>query len=51
MTRDGMTMGLGMALMKQTVVDQAQDGLVHQELARHPRQAGVPGRCLQWGCG
>jgi xanthine dehydrogenase YagR molybdenum-binding subunit len=31
----GMTMGLGMALMEQTVVDQAQGGFVHRDLAQY----------------
>jgi xanthine dehydrogenase YagR molybdenum-binding subunit len=32
----GMTMGLGMALMEQTVVDQAQGGFVRRDLAQYP---------------
>jgi xanthine dehydrogenase YagR molybdenum-binding subunit len=31
----GMTMGLGMALMEQTVVDQAQGAFVHRDLAQY----------------
>jgi xanthine dehydrogenase YagR molybdenum-binding subunit len=31
----GMTMGLGMALMEQTVVDEAQGGFVHRDLAQY----------------
>jgi xanthine dehydrogenase YagR molybdenum-binding subunit len=31
----GMTMGLGMALMEQTVVDQAQGGFVRRDLAQY----------------
>ena len=32
---DGMTMGLGMALMEQTVVDAAQGGFVRRDLAQY----------------
>jgi xanthine dehydrogenase YagR molybdenum-binding subunit len=31
----GMTMGLGMALMEQTVLDEAQGGFVHRDLAQY----------------